>query len=188
MAAAAVPSAAVVVRTEANIDVPVHIDVAIDIPVYSDVTVHVPIHVSVDVPVLIPVRVSVDIAARVAGFSGVVASIMHCGVVRSTVSRGVMSSGMSRRMMCSAMAAGMVPAAMTSSMSSTVSSASGERGARDDEQGRYCGDDRKLAAHGTVSSMLNPMRQLKSSLAEPKMNGELNVGNAIGIICNNPSA
>jgi hypothetical protein len=81
-----------------------------------------------------------------------------------------------------------VPAAMTSSMSSTVATASGERRAWDNEQCRDCGNDRKFAAHGTVSSMLNPMRQLKSSPAEPKMNGELNVGNAIGIICNNPSA
>jgi hypothetical protein len=128
-------------------------DTDIDVPVY------VPIHVSVDVPVLIPVRVSVDVVARVAGFSGMVCS---------TVGRGVMPS---------AMTCGVVPSAVTSTMSSTVSAASGERDTRDDEQCRYRGDDRKLVAHGTVSSMLNPMRQLKSSSAEPQMNGELNIGN-----------
>jgi hypothetical protein len=97
-----------------------------------------------------------------------VLSAMGGGMVCSTVGCGVVRP---------AMACGVVPAAVTSTMSSTVSAASGERDTRDDEQGRCCGDDRKLAAHGTVSSMLNPMRQLKSSPAEPKMNGELNIGN-----------
>jgi hypothetical protein len=156
------------VPADADIHVPVHIDVTIDISIHSDVTVHVPIHVSVDVPVLIPVRVPVDIVARVAGFSAVMLSAMHGGMVCSAMSRGVVPSAMSR---------GVVRPAMTSSMSSTVSTAPGERRAWDDEQGRYCGNDRKFAAHGTVSSMLNPMRHLKSSPAEPKMNGELNIGN-----------
>jgi hypothetical protein len=156
------------VPANADIHVPVHIDVAIDIAIHSDVTVHVPIHVSVDVPVLIPVRVSVDIVARVAGLSGVMLSAMRGGMVCSTMSRGMVRS---------AMTCGVVPSAVTSTMSPTVSAASGERDTRDDEQGRCCGDDRKLAAHGTVSSMLNPMRHLKSSPAEPEMNGELNIGN-----------
>jgi hypothetical protein len=138
------------VPADTDIHVPVHIDV--------------PIHVSVDVSV----RVSVDVVARMAGFSGTMVSTTRGGVVRSTVSGGVVCSTVSR---------GVVPSAMTSSMSSTVATASGERRARDDEQGRYCGNDRKFAAHGTVSSMLNPMRHLKSSPAEPKMNGELNIGN-----------
>jgi hypothetical protein len=162
MAAAAVPSAAVVVPTDADIDVPVRIDVPVHVPI------HVSVHVSVHVPVLIPVRVSVDVVARVAGFSGMVLSAMGGGVVCSTMSRGVVRP---------AMTCGVVPPSVTSTMSSTVSAASGERDTRDDEQGRCCGDDRKLVAHGTVSSMLNPMRHLKSSPAEPKMNGKLNIGN-----------
>jgi hypothetical protein len=80
---------------------------------------------------------------------------MHCRVVRSSVSRGVVCSAVSCRMVRPAMAAGVVPAAMTSAMSSTVATTSGERHAWDHEQCRDCGDDRKLAAHGTVSSMLN---------------------------------
>jgi hypothetical protein len=151
MAAAAVPGAAVVVATDADIDVAVHIDVVIDIPIHSDVAVHV----SVDVPV----RVSVDVVVHVVGCGGMVCSTMSRGVVRP------------------AMTCGVVPSSVTSTMSSTVSAASGERDTRDDEQGRCCGDDRKLVAHGTVSSMLNPMRHLKSSPAEPKMNGKLNIGN-----------
>jgi hypothetical protein len=82
--------------------------------------------------------------------------------MRSTVRGSVVSSAVSR---------GMMRPAVTSGVSSTtMSTAFGERNPWDDEQCRNCGDYRKLAAHGTVSSMLNPMRKLKSSAAEPEMN------------------
>jgi hypothetical protein len=173
MAAAAVPSATIVVPTDADIDVAVHIDVAIDIPIHSNVAVHVPIQVSVDVPILIPVRVSVDVVVHVVGCGGVALSATTGGMVLSATSRSMVRSAMSRGVMGAAMAS-----CVTSTMSSAVPTTSGERGPGDDEQCRYRGNDRKFAAHGTVSSMLNPMRHLTSSPAEPQMNGKLNIGNS----------
>src|SRR5207253_10031187 len=109
----------------------------IDVPVRIDVPVHVPIHVSVDVPV----RVSVDVVVHVVGCGGMALSATSRSMVRSAMSRGVMRAAMASR--------------VTSTMSAAVPTTSGERDTRDDKQCRYRGNDRKFAAHGTVSSMLN---------------------------------